>query len=57
MHIDDLKATIEHGCSIEDPAEFPCRASSTDDVARGSDLRLIRELDHVHRRRVTPFFA
>jgi hypothetical protein len=34
MDIDDLKAAIESGRSIEEAAEFPCRADSVDDVAR-----------------------
>jgi hypothetical protein len=34
MDIDDLKAAIESGLSIEEAAEFPCRADSVDDVAR-----------------------
>jgi hypothetical protein len=32
--IDDLKAAIESGRSIEEAAEFLCRADSVDDVAR-----------------------
>jgi hypothetical protein len=32
--IDDLKAAIESGRSIEEAAEFLCRAGSVDDVAR-----------------------
>jgi hypothetical protein len=34
MDIDDLKAAIEGGASIEQAAEFLCRADSVDDVAR-----------------------
>jgi hypothetical protein len=34
MDIEDLKAAIEAGCSIQDAAEFLCRADSVDDVAR-----------------------
>jgi hypothetical protein len=34
MDIDDLKAAIEAGRSIEEAAEFLCRADSVDDVAR-----------------------
>jgi hypothetical protein len=34
MDIEDLKAAIEHGRSIEEAAEFLCRADSVDDVAR-----------------------
>jgi hypothetical protein len=34
MDIDDLKAAIEAGRSIEETAEFLCRADSVDDVAR-----------------------
>jgi hypothetical protein len=34
MDIDDLKAAIESGRSIEEAAEFLCRADSVDDVAR-----------------------
>ena len=34
MDIDDLKAAIESGCSIEEAAESLCRADSVDDVAR-----------------------
>jgi hypothetical protein len=34
MDIDDLRAAIEGGGSIEDAAEFLCRADSVDDVAR-----------------------
>jgi hypothetical protein len=34
MDIDDLKAAIESGRSIEEAAQFLCRAASVDDVAR-----------------------
>ena len=34
MDIEDLKAVIEHGSTIEEAAEFLCRAGSIDDVAR-----------------------
>jgi len=34
MDIEDLKAKIEHGRSIEEAAEFLCRTGSIDDVAR-----------------------
>jgi hypothetical protein len=34
MDIEDLKAAIEGGASIEDAAEFLCRSDSVDDVAR-----------------------
>ena len=34
MDIEDLKAAIEAGRSIEEAAEFLCRAGSIDDVAR-----------------------
>jgi hypothetical protein len=34
MDIDNLKAAIESGRSIEEAAEFLCRADSVDDVAR-----------------------
>jgi hypothetical protein len=34
MDIDDLKAAIESGRSMEEAAEFLCRADSVDDVAR-----------------------
>jgi hypothetical protein len=34
MDIEDLKASIEGGASIEDAAEFLCRSGSIDDVAR-----------------------
>jgi hypothetical protein len=34
MDIEDLKAAIEHCHSIEEVAEFLCRADSVDDVAR-----------------------
>jgi hypothetical protein len=33
MDIDDLRAAIEHGRSIEEAAEFLCRAGTVDDVA------------------------
>jgi hypothetical protein len=33
MDIEDLKAAIESGRSIEEAAEFLCRADSVDDVA------------------------
>jgi hypothetical protein len=36
MDIDDLKAAIESGSSIEEAARFLCRADSVDDVARKS---------------------
>jgi hypothetical protein len=34
MDIEDLKAAIETGYSVEEAAEFLCRADSVDDVAR-----------------------
>jgi len=34
MDVDDLKAAIESGRSIEEAAEFLCRSGSVDDVAR-----------------------
>ena len=34
MDIDDLKASIEHGRSIGEAAEFLCRSGSVDDVER-----------------------
>lgn len=34
MDIDDLKAEIEAGRSIEEAAQFLCRADSIDDVER-----------------------
>jgi hypothetical protein len=34
MDIEDLKAFIEAGSTIEEAAEFLCRADSVDDVAR-----------------------
>jgi hypothetical protein len=34
MDIDDLKAAIESGRSIEEAAESLCRADGVDDVAR-----------------------
>jgi hypothetical protein len=34
MDIEDLKSEIEHGRSIEEAAQFLCRADSVDDVAR-----------------------
>jgi len=34
MDIEDLKAAIAHGRSIEEVAEFLCRAGSPNDVAR-----------------------
>jgi hypothetical protein len=34
MDIEDLKAAIGSGCSIEEAAIFLCRADSVDDVAR-----------------------
>jgi hypothetical protein len=34
MDIDDLKAPVESGSSIEEAAQFLCRADSIDDVAR-----------------------
>ena len=37
MDIEDLKAAIEGGASIQDAAEFLCRADSVDDVARKCD--------------------
>ena len=40
MDIEDLKAAIEHGRSIEEAAEFLCRPDRVDEVARkceGSD--------------------
>jgi hypothetical protein len=33
MDIDDLKAAVETGSSIEEAAQFLCRADSVDDVA------------------------
>jgi hypothetical protein len=34
MDTDDLRAAIEHGRSIEEAAEFLCRAGTVDEVAR-----------------------
>jgi hypothetical protein len=34
MDIEDLNAEIEHGRSIEEAAEFLCRADSVEEVAR-----------------------
>jgi len=34
MDIEDLKAAIDSGCSIEEAAEFLCRADSVEEVAR-----------------------
>jgi hypothetical protein len=34
MDIDDLRLAIEHGRTIEETAEFLCRADSIDEVAR-----------------------
>jgi hypothetical protein len=34
MDIEDLKAAIEGSASIEEAAQFLCRADSVDDVAR-----------------------
>ena len=34
MDIDDLKAAIEGGASIEEAAQFLCRADSVEDAAR-----------------------
>jgi hypothetical protein len=34
MDIDDLRAAIESGSSIEEAAQFLCRADSVEDVAR-----------------------
>lgn len=34
MDLEDLRAAIEHGRSIEEAAAFLCRAGSVDDVAR-----------------------
>jgi hypothetical protein len=34
MAIDDLKAAIESGSSIEEAAQFLCRADSVEEVAR-----------------------
>jgi hypothetical protein len=36
MDIEDLRAAIEHGRSIEEAAEFLCRADSVDDVVRSA---------------------
>ena len=40
MDIDDLKAAIEHGSSIEEAAEFLCRADSVDEFAPRPGKRL-----------------
>jgi hypothetical protein len=34
MDTDDLRVAIEHGRSIEEAAEFLCRAGTVDEVAR-----------------------
>lgn len=34
MDIEDLKAAMEHGTSIEEIAEFLCRSNTVDDVRR-----------------------
>lgn len=33
MDVDDLRASIAHGRSIEEAAEFLCRSGSVEDVA------------------------
>jgi hypothetical protein len=43
MDIEDLKAAIEHGRSIEEAAEFLCRADRVDDVARVRGTRIEAE--------------
>ena len=43
MDIEDLKEEIEHGCSIQEAAEFLCRADSIEDVERKArELGLIK---------------
>jgi hypothetical protein len=32
MDVDDLKAAIDHGCSVEDVAEFLYRSGTVDEV-------------------------
>ena len=46
MDIEDLKAAIESGSSIEDAAEFLCRADSVDDVARKCEELGLRPKSH-----------
>jgi hypothetical protein len=47
MDIEDLKAEIEHGRSIEEAAEFLCRADSVAAVARKcEELGLKPRSDH-----------
>jgi hypothetical protein len=46
MDIDDLKAALESGSSIEEAASFLCRADSVEDVARkAEELGLSRRHD------------
>jgi hypothetical protein len=37
MDIEDLRSIIDAGATIEEAAEFLCRADSVDDVARKCD--------------------
>jgi hypothetical protein len=42
-HIDDLRAELEHGGTVEPAAEFLCRRGTVDDVRRKAiELGLIR---------------
>jgi hypothetical protein len=41
MHVDDLGAAIDHGCSVEDVAEFLYPSGTDDEVERTrKELRL-----------------
>jgi hypothetical protein len=43
MDIEDLRAELEHGHSIEEAAQFLCRADSVEDVERKArELGLLR---------------
>jgi hypothetical protein len=48
MDIEDLKTAVDHGCSIQDAAEFLCRSGTVDEVKQkcdelGLNARLRRE--------------
>jgi hypothetical protein len=47
MHIEDLKALIEDGSSIEEVAQFLCRSGSVEEIKRKcEELGLKPWLDH-----------
>jgi hypothetical protein len=56
MDVDDLKAAIESGHSIEEAAEFLCHVDSVDDVARKCEELGLRLKVPMRSFKMMPFF-